>query len=135
MDRYDDALALGVEAMDSEHRRLAALFEQFSTCFREEGSLEHAQSLVQQALSLANEHFEHEEALMVQYAYPAIEDEKRNHRALRLRITTLASTTMAMPAKDQVTLENLADMERQLYEHITGPDRELANYLIAHGVH
>jgi hemerythrin len=134
MDRYGDALTLGVEAMDHEHRRLAAMFERFSACIRDESLLDQAQRLVQQALDLANEHFEHEEALMVRYAYPAIEDEKRNHRNLRLRFTTLVSTTMAMPANDQMTLEYLADMERLLFEHITGPDRELATYLIARGV-
>lgn len=135
MDRYDDTLTLGVEAMDTEHRHLAALFEAFSAAVKHGSAPEQIQQIVQKALVATNEHFAHEEELMVQNAYPAIEEEKLNHRNLRLKLTTLVGTTVAMPARDQVMLENLADMQRMLFEHITGPDRDLAIYLNAHGVH
>lgn len=133
MDQNGDAFALGVESMDNEHRRLAALFVAFEAILKEADSLERAREIVQEALALANEHFEHEEALMTKYHYPAIEDEKFHHRHLRLQFTTMAGDTLNSGVCDQVSLENLAGLQRLLYEHITGPDRDLARYLIAKG--
>ena len=134
MDRYGDALALGVESMDSEHRCLAALFDEFKAAMNEEDSLERAQEIVEKALALANEHFEHEEDLMVRTAYPAIEEEKFHHRNLRLQFTTLVGDALNNGASDPVTQEHVALMQQLLTEHIAGPDRDLANYLIAHGI-
>lgn len=125
---------LGIDIIDREHAELARLFHDFARCIREGGSFADAQQIVQQALAAANDHFEHEEAIMVETAYPGIEEEKRHHRNLRLQFTTLVGdclNTLAVaegPA-DPVTLENLADMQRLLAEHIQGPDKDLADYL------
>jgi len=133
MDRYGDALALGVESMDTEHRRLAVMFGEFSDCIKDGGRFDQALQIVQEALALTNVHFANEEALMKRYAYPGIEDEKLQHRNLRLQITTLVGDSLNTGFCDQVTLENLATIERLLYEHISGADRSLARYLIAKG--
>ena len=135
MDHYSDGIALGVAAMDSEHHRLAALFQDFATAIQEDATSDRAQDIVQEALALANEHFAHEEELMAATAYPAAEDEKFHHRNLRLQITTLVGDTLAMPGCNQVVLENLAMIKRLLVEHINGPDRDLAVYLNAQGIH
>lgn len=134
MDRYGDALVLGVESMDNEHRRLAALFEEFTAAMKQEDAHERAQEIVEKALALANEHFEHEEEMMVRTAYPAIEEEKFNHRNLRLQFTTLVGDALNNGASDPVTLEHVDLLHQLLVEHIIGPDRDLANYLIAHGI-
>ena len=134
MDRYGDTLVLGVESMDNEHRCLAALFDEFATAMNEEDALERAKAIVEKALALANEHFEHEEELMVRAAYPAIEEEKFHHRNLRLQFTTLVGDALNNGVSDPVSLEHVAVMQRLLTEHIMGPDRDLANYLIAHGI-
>ena len=134
MDRYGDALALGVESMDNEHRCLAALFVEFAAAMKEEDAHERAQEIVEKALALANEHFEHEEELMVRTAYPAIEEEKFHHRNLRLQLTTLVGDALNNGVNDPVTLEHIDIMQHLLIEHIAGPDRDLANYLIAHGI-
>jgi hemerythrin-like metal-binding protein len=133
MDRYGDVFALGVESMDTEHRRLAALFDAFVACMKEENPLERARAIVHEALAVANAHFEHEEAMMAETHYPGIEEEKLQHRMLRLKLTTLVGDALNTGVCDPVTLENLATMQQLLFEHISGPDRELANYLIARG--
>ena len=134
MDRYGDVLTLGVASMDNEHRCLAALFVEFADAMKEEDARERAQEIVEKALALTNEHFEHEEELMVQTAYPAIEDEKFHHRNLRLKLTTLVGDALNNGVNDPVTMQNLGVMQQLLFEHIDGPDRELANYLIARGL-
>ncbi len=133
MDRYGDALVLGVDTMDNEHRQLAALFVEFAAAMKKEDAHQRAKAIVEKALALTNEHFEHEEELMVQTAYPAIEDEKFHHRNLRLKLTTLVGDALNNGVSDPVTMRNLGVMQKLLFAHIDGPDRQLANYLIARG--
>jgi hemerythrin len=134
MDRNGDGLALGVESMDTEHRRLAALFEEFADCITGNAPPERTQQIVQDALALANEHFEHEEELAVRAGYPKLDEEQFHHRNMRMQFTTLVGDTLCNPANDPMTLDNLATMQKILYEHITGPDRELAEYLKQRGI-
>jgi hemerythrin-like metal-binding protein len=126
---------LGIEVMDREHIQLAAMFDTFEQCFHNRTPLENVEALVEDALHLTNEHFEHEEALMEQAGYPGISEHKFQHRNLRLSITTLVGDTLAhLQAHDPVTLEHLDVMRRLLHEHISGPDTVLAVYLKTVGV-
>jgi hemerythrin-like metal-binding protein len=121
--------------MDREHIQLAAMFDAFEQCFHNRTPLENAEALVEEALRLGNSHFEHEEALMEQAAYPGIAEHKFHHRHLRLSITTLVGDTLAhLRTHDPVTLEHLDVMRRLLHEHIAGPDTVLATYLKTVGV-
>lgn len=123
-------VVLGIEVMDREHIQLAAIFDEFELCFHNKTPLENAEAVVEKALRLANSHFEHEEVLMEQAAYPGIAEHKFHHRNLRLSFTTLVGDTLAhLQAHDPVTLEHLDIMRRMLYEHICGPDTVLAAYL------
>jgi hemerythrin-like metal-binding protein len=124
----------GIESMDTEHHALAKLFDAFVTCIRMDDSREAADSLIQQAITCANAHFEHEEQLMAQTAYPNAEDHKFRHRNLRLQFTTLIGDTVAVKAHDPVTLEHLDVMRNLLEDHISGPDGELAAHLKAAGL-
>lgn len=133
MDRYSDALALGVEVMDTEHRHLAALFDEFVVCMKE-GNRDRVRIVVEEALAATNEHFDSEERLMAEHDYPDAEEEKRQHRMLRMKLTTFAGDILNTGICDPVTIENIATMQKLLFDHIIGPDRDLANYLIARGV-
>jgi hemerythrin len=134
MDRYDDAFALGVESMDNEHRHLAALFDEFVSCMKEEGARARVRAVVEEALAATNQHFDTEEKLMDEAGYPDAEEERRQHRMLRLKLTTLVGDVLNTGACDPVTMENIGAMQQLLYEHIVGADRDLANYLIGHGI-
>jgi hemerythrin-like metal-binding protein len=124
----------GIEAMDTEHHALAKLFDAFVTSIRRDEPREAADGLIQQAITCANAHFEHEEQLMVQTAYPDAEDHKFQHRNLRLQFTTLIGDTVAVKAHDPVTLEHLEVMRDLLEDHISGPDGKLAAHLKAAGL-
>jgi|GEM_PF-817677 len=128
-------LAVGVDVMDAEHWQLAGMFDEFEHCFHRHGAPETVELLVQEALSLANTHFEHEEALMEATDYPEIAEHKFHHRNLRLQYTTLVGDTVAhFRSHDPVTLEHLSHMRHLLSNHIAGPDMALANYLKTAGV-
>jgi hemerythrin-like metal-binding protein len=134
MDRYADVLSLGVKTMDTEHRHLAALFDDFAAALKDGAPRERVNTIVEQALAATNEHFDSEERLMEKAGYPEIEEEKRQHRMLRMKMTTLAGDILNMGTCDPITLENIGAMQQLLYEHMDGPDRDLANYLIPRGI-
>ncbi len=127
-----DLFNLGVDRMDREHRALAALFEEFARCIK--AAPENADDIVARAISLANEHFAHEEDLIERSAYPYANEHKFQHRNLRLRLTTLVGDTVAPKSCDCVTLDNLDIMRSLLEEHIDGPDRALAEHVKAAGI-
>lgn len=129
MDHHPDGSRVSLKTLEVEHHKLAVLFEEFSAVIQQSGTGERAQTIVHDALQLANEHFEHEEALMARYGYPGIEDEQRNHRNLRLQLTALVGDTLAMPGSNPITLESLGKMRKILVEHITGPDVALTTFL------
>lgn len=123
-------IELGIALLDHEHRQLAALFDEFEQCFHRRVALETGERLVQDALMLANDHFEHEEALMDEAGYPQSAEHKFQHRNLRLQCTTLVIDAMAhFRLHDAVTLQHLAAIRRLLTEHIAGADAALAVYL------
>jgi hemerythrin len=124
----------GIESMDTEHHALAKLFDAFVKCIRMGEPREAADSLIEQAMTCANAHFEHEEQLMAQTSYPNTEDHKFRHRNLRLQFTTLIGDTVAVKACDPVTLEHLDVMRALLENHISGPDRDLAAHLKTAGL-
>lgn len=135
MDRYADVLSLGVETMDTEHRHLTVLFDDFVACLKDGAPRDRVSAIVEEALAATNAHFDSEEQLMEKAGYPDGEEEKRQHRMLRMKLTTLAGDVLNMGTCDPITLENIGAMQKLLYEHMDGPDRDLANYLIAHGIH
>lgn len=123
---------LGIKWLDAEHAELAHLFDEFAACVQAGGSAARAHRVVDEAIKCANEHFEHEELVAAQFNYPKIEDEKFNHRKLRLQFTTLIGDTNGEYC-DPTTLEHLEAMCALLEEHILGPDKELAEFLKAAG--
>ncbi len=127
-----DLFNLGIEVMDTEHRQLAELFEEFARSIKADPH--NADGIVQRAITLANQHFEHEEELIARSAYPNAEDHKLRHRNLRLQLTTLVGDTVGYDSHNPVTLENLDIMRSLLNEHIAGPDRTLAAHLKASGI-
>lgn len=119
---------LGIKWLDAEHAELVRLFDEFASCIKAGGSAARAHRVVDEAIRCANAHFEHEEIVAAQLNYPKIEDEKFNHRKMRLQFTTLVGDTSGEYC-DPVTLEHLEAMYALLEEHILGPDKELAEFL------
>ncbi len=121
--------SLGIEWMDDEHRELARLIDEFARCIKG-GEIDRANVVVGEAITCANAHFEHEEEVAAQANYPKIDDEKFEHRNLRLQFTTLVGD---IKSRDAIALEHLIAMRKLLEEHIAGPDRQLADFLKAGG--
>jgi hemerythrin len=130
-----DTCELGIPSIDDEHRELVRLFDAFASCVKGASPAEEMHAIVQQAISIANEHFAHEERLCDETGYPQTEDHKFRHRHLRLQLTTLVGDTIGMAARDPVTIEHLFEMRRLLREHSDGPDRDLAEHLKRAGAH
>lgn len=124
------ARRLGIAFMDEDHQALADLFSAFELCFREKRTEQSAGKIVEEALLLAQAHFEREEKAMEEQGFPAASEHKFFHRSMRLEFSALMADTLAHAAAlDPVTLEHLDLMRQRIKEHIDGPDAALAQYL------
>lgn len=129
MECRHDALTLGVEEIDSEHRQLTSLLAEFVECLHTNATNEQTLAVLQKAIAFANSHIASEDALMDRTAYPSAEEHKLQHRNTRLQCTTLMSNTSAILAHDPEALRHFDTVRRLVFAHIDGPDRELAAYL------
>ncbi len=127
-------IALGIASVDVQHQDLLDFLNAFDAGIRGGAPLDEMQGIVERALSCANAHFTHEEDLMARTGFPQMKDHKFLHRHMRMEFETLASNVMDVKVRDAVTLEQLGEMRAMLMEHITGPDRELANFLKNAGI-
>jgi hemerythrin len=134
MDRQADTPTLGVTAIDREHHALLSLLAKFVAFLKAEVDAEIALAVLREAMTAGNAHMEHEEELMAEAGYPKVEEHKRSHRTARLTYTTLMSDILAFRAHDPALLEQSAQIEKLLLQHIGGPDRDFAEYLKARGV-
>jgi hemerythrin len=135
MDRQISAFELGVNAIDREHHQLMTLIAKFLDYVHAQASAEMALAVLRDALALANDHIEHEEVLMAETDYPAIDEHKLQHRTARLHYTTLMSDTTAILALDQSVVDHVDTIRQMIAHHIAGPDRSFAEYLNARGIH
>lgn len=129
-----DLCKTGIAAIDDEHRQLVSLFDAFARSIQEGAPVEDVYGIVQEAIAVANAHFEHEEQLATAANYPNAEDHQFRHRHLRMQLTTLVGHTVGIAVRDPVTDERLFEMRRLLEEHIAGPDCDLADHLKRAGV-
>lgn len=124
-----DPCEIAITAIEAEHCKLVNLFDAFARCIKEGAPIAETHDIVREAIVITNEHFEHEERLIDETGYPNGDDHKLRHRHLRMQLATLVGHTVDIAVHDQVTEERLYEIRRLLEEHITGPDRELEDYL------
>ncbi|PWC84471.1 chemotaxis protein [Azospirillum sp. TSH100] len=136
---WTDALAVGEDAIDTDHMILIALMNEAAAL------AEHAKAAprgdaaagrkalgeaVSRLLAYTDLHFAQEERLMDQCGYPDAKAHKTQHEALRTRAGELRRR---LDAGDSVVDELLALVREWLFEHIQRTDKRIGEHLAAGG--
>ena len=125
--RWTEQYSVGDPLMDAYHHIFFKTLEDLS---RELESLapEAVEDRIAFLLNYASMHFESEEQLMRQVAFPELEAHQELHRAFKERLTGLQDRYLARPSSP-VARELLELSEAWLREHILGEDRKYQPYL------
>jgi hemerythrin len=126
--KWDDALELGHEAMDADHKRLVALVNQLA-----EGIVNHCgqgayDALLDDLIAHTGAHFAMEERLMAGCSYPDADEHRAEHARL---IKDVLDYKNGLEASAEPSVALLYFFDQWLTRHIFASDRELANYLAA----
>jgi hemerythrin-like metal-binding protein len=114
-------MSVGDESLDREHRELIDIINLIGEALASASANRHT-ALINQLLSAAREHFEHEEQALLRTGYPEYARHVQEHRRLMDRIVTLADIEEISPR----VLQLLRDW---LIEHVYEHDRAYASFL------
>lgn len=119
---------VGVPLIDTEHHKLFDMINEFhEACALGEGRKE-IQRLLNRLVAYAEEHFQHEEALMADHEFPHLDRHRELHTDLVTSVFTINETFAADPAKGGT--ETLQFVKRWLQDHILQEDMEVADFLL-----
>jgi hemerythrin len=87
---WSDAFRVGVEKLDTEHRRLFALVNDLSETIGRTGKIEGHEKQKKELLQFTRVHFQHEESLLEKHGYPRLELQRKDHHDLLERLERFA---------------------------------------------
>jgi len=120
---------VGVKKIDEEHQEIAFLLNRLNLAINRLESTETVAPMLEEVVASTKSHFQTEEKLMEQYAYPGEDAHKIEHQRLVNEVTYLKGRFSQ--GGELLVLQWLKDW---FLAHIAGTDKLLADYLIQRGI-
>lgn len=127
--RWEPALAIGVAAVDDQHRELFRQVNLLLAALREGRSAGEVGRLLEFLGRYAVEHFAAEERLMRQAGYPALEPHRREHVDFVQAFQDLCRTYLAQGPRPEVLVRLHVWIGSWLRRHVGQTDQALGRYL------
>ena len=124
---WGQVLSVDVDEIDEDHRKLVSIFNILNHALMERASADYLAAVLEELINCTVWHFSHEERLMLEYDYAAIEEHKAAHR--ELVDSAKALQRKILQADKTLVDEDLEFLERWLTEHILTDDMRLGAYL------
>ncbi len=130
--KWREAYETGVEAMDSQQKRLIYPVNQMYTILRDKEGHEALDTVLAEMSDYAGQHFHDEEDLLLKHAYSGIADQQIAHHGYKKKIEEL----LAGKSVDKLAAaQNISAFLRQWWiGHISGDDKKYGPFLKDKGV-
>ena len=130
--KWKDKYSVGIDSIDSQHRKLLSLINQLQTAVYFSTGEEFERLALDELVDYTKTHFSYEEGLMEQHGYPDFEPHKEQHQ----QMISMVEKTLAGYQEDKDTaMRNAANFLKDwLINHINGTDKQYSAYLIGKGV-
>lgn len=125
---WTNALLLGVDEVDAEHRYYFEILHRFNKARADGCDPRRLRTLLNDLLAYIEMHFSNEEAVMRAAGYPALDRHIVAHRGAAEAIQTLSSRN---PSDDEVNEFLNSFLSRWLVNHIQSEDRAFGDWLAA----
>jgi len=126
---WDDTLVMGIPELDAQHRELFARIDALLEAIRGGSSRQEVARTLGFLDDYAREHFEAEEALMRDAAFPGLAAHEREHAELVRDLAELAAEHRRDGPSPSLILRVNRRVVDWLRHHIYRTDRELAAFL------
>ena len=129
---WRDELALGIPAMDEDHRRILDLVQALFEALVRRADENVINNAVVELVNFTCAHFEREERSMVVHAYPDYEQHKAEHTKLTEEISKIIAL-VKQENSPTISEPLLSFMAEWVILHTKGADQKFARYLKATG--
>lgn len=126
---WRESLAIGVEAIDSQHKQLLSHFDRLLKACESGKGIEELQVLLGFLDGYVIQHFSDEEAIQRQHAYPGYEAHKREHDSFVARLKALKQEISSQGAALHHVIETNNLLLKWLLNHISTVDVQLGRFL------
>lgn len=127
--QLDDAHFVGVQEIDEQHQRMAALLNGLNAAIRENADSSTLKRLFEELLEYSKYHFKSEQVLMDRYSYPGAKGHALAHGNLQAEAPQFR--TRLRKGGDLFVLQSIKDW---FLDHITVEDKPLGHFLHDQGV-
>jgi len=124
---WRDDYLVGVTQIDMEHQYLFGLINQFHDRYRSGGERKDVLAVLSSLVAYAEEHFQHEEALMARIGYPQLAPHHEQHEKLFCYIFELFQKLEKGALSGEA--EMLLFLRKWLLEHILQTDMDIGRFL------
>ncbi len=124
MVRWSSRYSVGIPAVDTQHKEIFKLVDEFSRAVKNNEELDMT-FLIARLEVYSLYHFTSEEHLMRKYGYPEIDEHLREHKKFRRKILAVKGSAVT----PETLKDLLAFLENWLKTHIIEMDHKYAPYL------
>lgn len=128
---WEDSLLIGIDEIDQHHRHLVELLNRAFDDFTGNGSVATTGAILEELYDYATYHFNREEGVMAESAYPKMTEHIAEHRRFAQRVTEMHKDYLG--GRGTIALEMLTFLKNWLVNHISRVDAELGAYAAARG--
>ena len=129
---WKDSYSVGIKSLDHQHRRLLDLINELSVIDPKTADAKKVFTALNGLAEYAQTHFDTEEKLLVQYNYPKLVQQQREHVAFTGDVFQIAQDLEHM--NSGVRGEVIDFLKNWFISHILGTDREYIDFLLSKGV-
>lgn len=129
---WDDALSVGVETIDTQHKKLIGLLNDLHSAKATGKGDATLKAVLHELLEYTNSHFAFEENLFREHGYPNTSEHEQAHVALKSQVVAFAEDFAS--GKASLSADLFMFLRNWLNGHIRGSDRRYAPFLQERGV-
>lgn len=133
---WNDKFAIGIEAIDNDHKSLFDISEQLHEAYASGRSAEALDQLFKVLFDYVENHFRREEGVMERCGYPDLEAHRASHAALTEQVTDLYQRFKRGDEKvgdTGICLEILGFLKNWLHFHILDEDMDIRDFINSKG--
>lgn len=127
--QWTDDLSINIGNLDDQHKEIFKRYNSFIEACKEGKGKQQLVELLDFLSVYVHDHFEHEEALMKKYAYPAFEAHYKEHLKLLQAVQKFKTRLMMLGANVNLLAEVNTVLRSWLVDHIKRSDMEMGGYL------
>jgi len=129
---WNESFVLGIDEIDLQHRSIVEHFEKFSVAIQEGGASDLLLDMATFLAGYAKEHFATEERYMLQYNYPRLAEQRKEHADFTHDAEELLKRIVLEGASREIAAELAGKMVRWVIQHIRNHDRDMVEYIKEH---